>query len=728
MNLDSRAAQDADAIYLGNLNTVEFDLELPAVGNLGSKITWKTSDPRFLSETGQVKRPTFGLGDRDVVLEGTFDDGTKTFVRTWTVHILEARNTIRVRKVLVPEQTCFISTTISLPSALPVETEEGDIVMQDVLWDGGALRMYEKVGPQEEHGIIAGTDAKVTLQIHAVERILREPVPEPRLQAVPVCDVRLLEGTPFYDAMQRMKAFLLRTDADQLLYSFRQAAGLDTQGAIPMIGWDSPECQLRGHTTGHFLSALAFAYGATGDERLKEKAEYLVQALADCQQAFSEKEGFHPGFLSAYSEEQFDLLEQYVRYPQIWAPYYTLHKILAGLLDVHEQTGNTAALDVAVKLGLWVHERLRRLDPMQLKRMWSLYIAGEYGGMNEVLARLYQLTGDQSYLATARLFDNDKLLIPCSNGIDALSGMHANQHIPQIIGALRLYEACGDPRYYMAAKNFWQAVTGHHIYAIGGVGEKEMFRCADWIYRTLSDSTAESCASYNMLKLTKDLFLREADPAYMDYYERTLFNHILAAGEKSELGRTTYFMPLKGGFRKQFFDENSCCHGTGLESPFRFGEMICSRAEGVVQVEQWIDSELRPEGIRICTNWLEDSLQMTIRFEKDFTGVLKVRTPDGEGPYQTLQGLFRAGDKAVVKRPLQLLYEASPDAKDKGVLRYGPYILAVISEETEPVVIDMAALHKTEGGLEWSDDHYTLIPLAAVNDEKYHIYLQVKGA
>ena len=644
------------------------------------------------------------------------------------MHILEAKNTIRVRKVLTPEQAYCKDMTISLPSALPVETEEGDIVMQDVLWDGGALRVYQEVGSQEEHGVVAGTDVEVSLHVNIVESMPREQIREPRLEAVPVRDVRLLEGTPFYDAMQRMQAFLLRADTDQMLYSFRQAAGLDTQGAIPMIGWDSPECQLRGHTTGHFLSALAFAYGATGDERLKEKAEYIVQALADCQRAFTAKEGFHPGFLSAYSEEQFDLLEQYVRYPQIWAPYYTLHKILAGLLDVYEQTGNEIALDVAVKLGQWVYERLHRLDPVQLKRMWSLYIAGEYGGMNEVLARLYQLTGDERYLATARLFDNDKLLIPCCNGIDALSGMHGNQHIPQIIGALRLYEACGELRYYAAAKNFWQAVTEHHIYAIGGVGEKEMFRRADWIYRTVSDSTAESCASYNMLKLTKDLYLREADPRYMAYYERTLFNHILAAGEKSELGRTTYFMPLKGGFRKQFYDENSCCHGTGLESPFRFGEMIYSRADGAVRIEQWIDSELEPEGILIRTQWLEDKLQLMIAFKKDFAGALLVRTPDNEEHYQTIQGPFRMGDSVIVEQPLKLLHEASPDAEDIGNLRYGPYILAALSEETDPVEIDMAELRKTEGQLEWSDDHNTLIPLAMVNDEKYHIYLQVKGA
>ena len=722
----SKAERDAASVYLGNLNTVEFDLMLPVTGALGSKITWKSSDPRYLTAAGKVHRPPFGTGARDILLEAMFDDGAQVCSRSWTVHILEAKNDIRIRTVIAPEQAYVCGTLVCLPSALPVETEEGDVRMQDVIWDAGALRTYKEVGPLCETGHIAGTEVPVRLQIQVIQPQETAPVSAPVLQAVPLSDVRLSEGTPFYEAAACMQTYLLSQDVDRLLYSFRTAAGLDTCGASPMIGWDSPQCLLRGHTTGHYLSAIALAYASTGDVRLRDRAVYLVQALAECQDAFSGKEGFHAGFLSAYSEEQFDLLEQMVRYPKIWAPYYTLHKILSGLLDAYEWVDLPLALEVAKRLGLWTFDRLIRLAPDQRKRMWSLYIAGEYGGMNEALARLYLLTRDERYLTAARLFDNDKLLIPLHAGIDALSGMHANQHIPQMIGADKLYEATGETCYETAAKRFWQAAVEHHAYAIGGVGEGEMFRRADWIYRSVGEKTAESCASYNMLKLTMALYLRQAEPLYMEYYERTLFNHILAAGEKSASGRTTYFMPLRGGFRKTFEDENSCCHGTGMESPFLFGVMIYSRTGDTVRVEQWIDSTLQPEGLEICTEWMEDRLRLHVRFTKEFRKTLLVRVPDA--PYQIFHGPFSAGESIIAERSLAVSFEPAPDDMDLGVLKYGPYILAALSDETEPVCIPLEKLQKEKGCLVWSDGRYTLIPLAEVTDAPYHVYMRVKGA
>ncbi len=728
MKFATKAEHDAAAVYLGNLNTVEFDLKLPQTGASGSRISWKSSDPRFLTDTGKVSRPRFGTGARDITLEAVFDDGVHTCTRSFVVHILEAENDIKILRVLTPEQTYVAGAKVYLPSALPVETVEGDICMQDVVWDQGALRSFAQCGKLEEQGTIAGTKVEVLLPVQVVAAMPKEQVKPRALEEVPLKDVRLLPGTPFYEAAERMKVFLLGVDPDQLLYSFRTAAGLDTLGAAPMTGWDSPDCQLRGHTTGHYLSAIALAYGTSGDAAFKERAAYLVQSLAQCQAAFAEKEGFHPGFLSAYSEEQFDQLEQLTRYPKIWAPYYTLHKILAGLLDVYEQTGLELALEVATKTGLWVYERLDRLDPELRKKMWSLYIAGEYGGINESLARLYQLTSDDRYLTASAMFDNDKLLIPCTVGIDALSGMHGNQHIPQMIGALRMYEASGTEKYLLAAEHFWQAVVAHHAYAIGGVGEGEMFRQADWIARTLSDKTAESCASYNMLKLTEGLFLRHAEPEYMAYAERTLFNHILSAAEHSTAGRTTYFMPLKGGFRKTFEDENSCCHGTGMESHFRTNGMIFARQDGVMRIEQWIDSTLQPEGLKITTTWLEDRLQMKVSFTQAYQGSVVIRVPQMPEGYQRFEGPFQVGDQLTVERPLQVTFEPAPDQPDLGVLHYGPYILAAISAEREPVQIDLKNLVQEQGEEAFSDGQYTLVPLFQITDENYHVYLRVKGA
>ena len=206
----------------------------------------------------------------------------------------------------------------------------------------------------------------------------------------------------------RFEGFLLSCDDDQMLYNFRAACGLPLKNAAPMTGWDSPEGLLRGHTTGHYLSglALACAAGSENSERLKIKIDYMVDSLEECQNVFESSGNYESGFLSAYSEEQFDKLEEFVFYPKIWAPYYTLHKILAGLLDCYEYGGNEKALRIAAKVGKWVYARLCKLPSRQLNRMWAMYIAGEYGGMNEVLARLYKFKANPEFITAAALFNH----------------------------------------------------------------------------------------------------------------------------------------------------------------------------------------------------------------------------------------------------------------------------------------------------------------------------------
>ena len=409
--------------------------------------------------------------------------------------------------------------------------------------------------------------------------------------------IRLHPGSGFYDAQERMRRYLHRMDADQLLYNFRSAAGLPVKDAEPMFGWDAPECLLRGHTTGHFLSALAHCYHSCGDETAKEKAEYMIEALRECQEAFPKNKGTGQGFLSGYLEEQFDLLEEYTPYPQIWAPYYTLHKLFAGLLDCYELLGNSLALKIAEDLGDWTCRRLSRLPKDQRNRMWSMYIAGEFGGMNEVMARLFQITGEERYLECAAMFDNDRLFAPLLLGKDALGGMHANQHIPQVIGALEMYMAGAGKRYRTIAERFWNYVVSGHAYAPGGVGESEMFHDRGKIGTLLTEKTQETCASYNMLKLTKGLYQLDPKASYMDYYERTLVNHILAVQEKEETGESTYFWPLAPGARRIFEPENSCCHGTGMESPFRFRDAIYFQDGDTVYVNLYLPCTLEmPDG------------------------------------------------------------------------------------------------------------------------------------
>ncbi len=717
------AAKDAETLYLGNLNTVEFDLELPATGPSGSRIHWTSADPRFLTDTGHVTQPRYGMGDRDIPLNAEFIDDAETIRKTYIVHILEAKNDIRIREVLPVRIQIRCGEDGYLPTAVALVTEEGDTIAHAVEWDSPGIR-FEAPGQHAVHGRIAGTSYPVTAAVEALDADL--PVYEAPKEAqdpLPGGDVRLEPGTPFYERQQQFLTFLLSVDDDRMLYNFREASGLDLRGAVPMTGWDSPSCKLKGHTTGHYLSALAQAFAATGDSRIAEKARYMIRGLKECQEAFSRRDDCHPGFLSGYSEEQFDLLEQYVRYPAIWAPYYTLHKILAGLLDVSECLQDPDALQIARKLGLWAWERLSRLPHAQRTRMWSLYIAGEYGGMNEAMARLYAQTSDPRFLQAARLFDNDKLFFPLAEGVDALSGMHANQHIPQVIGALALYRATGEPRYGAIAQNFWQAVTTSHVYAIGGTGEGEMFHRAGWIARLLDDKTAESCASYNMLKLTRRLFRLHPDVQYMEYYERTLFNHILPAAEAGTAGRTTYFMPLQAGARMHFDGENTCCHGTGLESPFQFGRAVWTQDPRTLYAHLPIDSRLAEEGVCLQTIYDDTGITLRFQFQKPLNRDLAVRIP-GWSPepagYRRFSGPFREGDTIECHLDAVLRWEASPDDPALGVFTWGPFVLAALTEEA---VIPDAPLCKVPGEIRFTAGEISFVPLYQAQKAAYQVYL-----
>jgi DUF1680 family protein len=222
-----------------------------------------------------------------------------------------------------------------------------------------------------------------------------------------------------------------------MLYNFRATAGLSTQGAQPLGGWDAPNVKLRGHSTGHYLKALAQAYASSGNSQFLNKINYMITELGKCQDAMP-SQGYNTGYLAGYPETQFDQLEDLVTYPTIWAPYYTCHKIMAGLLACYQLAGSSQALTIVTKMADWVYNRLSQVSASRLQQMWALYIAGEYGGMNETLAKIHAITGNPNHLTAATFFDNDNLFPAMSNNQDNLNGKHANQHIPQIIGALRI--------------------------------------------------------------------------------------------------------------------------------------------------------------------------------------------------------------------------------------------------------------------------------------------------
>lgn len=621
---------DIKSINLGNLKTVEFDLDLPLSGKLGSDIVWETSDERWLTSQGVVTRPTYGRGNRIVTLTATVQKGTASNQREFKVNVLQEGNHIKVKQVYPIELTVKMNTDFYLPSAVAIQTDDNRVISHLVEWDGPTKRSYQAVGTYEVTGCIKDTAYQFTATIVVSSEVKAALDLPQKLSLFALDHVRLSEGTPFYEAQQNRLAFLLNVNDDQMLHNFRTAAGLDTRDAPEMIGWDAPNSLLKGHTTGHYLSALAKCFATTGNSKILSKLDYMVQELMAVQAAFSKKAGIHEGFLSGYSQEQFDLLEVYKPYPEIWAPYYTLHKILAGLIDAYEYGHNQNALEIAKKIGHWTYQRLSRLPHDQLVKMWSMYIAGEFGGMNDSLARLTKITGDQEFVECAKLFDNDKLMFPLLENVDALNGMHANQHIPQVIGWLEIFSVTHEEKYYIAAKRFWDFVVNNHVYSIGGVGNGEMFHAPNDIAGQLGKDTAETCATYNMLKLTELLMQYQPDTKYMAYYEHATYNHILATTADNQNGESTYFMPTSTGHHREFDDENSCCHGTGLENHFMYNTGIYFKDDQSFYINLLMDSTLidQQHHVTIKTREAVNEVAVQIITELLAEKTLKVRIPE----------------------------------------------------------------------------------------------------
>ena len=504
--------------------------------------------------------------------------------------------------------------------------------------------------------------------------------------------MRLLDG-PFLDMQRRGLAYLLSLDPDRLLHTFRLNAGLPTS-ANPYGGWEGPKVELRGHSLGHYLTACALAWEATGDERLKARALAITAELSKVQLALAAR-GAHAGYLSAFPEEFFDRVEAR---NGVWAPYYTLHKILAGLLDVHRVFGDALALETARGMAAWVGLRAKGLTTAQ----WQEMLQTEFGGMQESLTDLYAVTRDPEHLRLARLFDHRVVFDPLARGEDALDGLHANTQIPKAIGAERDCELTGDPRYCRVAESFWKQVALDRSYAIGGHSEDEHFFPVAHFSRHLGESTAETCNTYNMLKLSRGLFLRDGLPSRIEFYERGLFNHILASNDPAT-GAVTYYVSMKpGAWRTYSTPEDSfwCCVGTGMENPARFGEAIYARSGSRLYVNLFVASELgwRDKGLRLRQETrfpLEDRVRLRLALDRPARFQLSVRHPAWAGlgfevsvngqpwptadalpAYTTIDRGWQDGDVVDVRVPMRLRTEPMPDDASVVAFLQGPIVLA----------------------------------------------------
>jgi DUF1680 family protein len=505
--------------------------------------------------------------------------------------------------------------------------------------------------------------------------------------------VRLLDG-PFHDAMTRDRQYLLSLDSDRLLHTFRVTAGLGSS-AKPLGGWEAPGVELRGHTLGHYLSACSIMYASTGNAELKARAEKIVAELAKVQQAMPSR-GFHPGYLSAFPEEFFDRLDAARQW--VWAPYYTLHKIMAGLLDVYTLCDDRQALDVLTKLADWVAFRVGRLTDEQQQQD----LKTEFGGMNEVLANLYAVTGNAEYLQLAQKFDHRAVFDPLARGEDPLDGLHANTQIPKMIGAAREYELTGEKRYYDIARFFWQRVAHYRSYVIGGNSDNEEFFPIDHFSQHLGPSSTETCNTYNMLKLSRHLFSLSPSAEIMDFYERGLYNQILASQDPAT-GMMCYYVPLKPGAYKSYStpeDSFWCCVGTGMENHGKYGDSIYFHDDRSLYVNLFIASELNwnAKGITVRQETRfpeEDTTHLAIRCLAPTRLALKIRYPswavtglslkiNGKdesvraqpGSYITVDREWKNGDIVDVTFPMSLHMEGMPDDPKTVALLYGPLVLA----------------------------------------------------
>lgn len=652
-----------------------------------------------------------------------------------------------------------------------------------------------KAGIYTVVGRVAGTYFKPKA-IVTVKNSSKSTTPVSKLTTFHLSQVALKtdehgHNTKFIENRDKFINTLAKTDPNSFLYMFRHAFGQkQPSGSKPLGVWDTEDTKLRGHATGHYLTAIAQAYAGTGYDKMLQanfakKMELMVNTLYDLSQLSgkpkeagassvsdpalvpfgpgkteynsdlsqagirNDYENWGKGFISAYPPDQFIMLENGAKYggqkTQIWAPYYTLHKILAGLIDVYEVTGNKKALAVAEGMNDWVYARLSKLPKETLIKMWNTYIAGEYGGMNETSARLYRITGKQSHLATAQLFDNTRVFFGDTNhshglakNVDIFRGLHANQHIPQIVGSIEMYRVSNKPEYYKVADNFWNKAVNDYSYSIGGVaGARNPANAECFVGQpgTLYENgfseggQNETCATYNMLKLTSDLFLFDQRAELMDYYERSLYNHILASVAENTPANT-YHVSLRPGAMKQFGNPDmsgfTCCNGTAIESSTKLQNSIYFRSKDnkALYVNLFIPSTLdwkeRKVKIEQATNFpKEDHTKLTINGSGKFD--VNVRVPgwatkgfivkiNGKeqnftatpGSYLTINRNWKNGDVIELKMPFQFHLNPVMDQQNVASLFYGPILLAAqepeARKEWRKVTLDAMDISKTIKG------------------------------
>ncbi len=583
------------------------------------------------------------------------------------------------------------------------------------------------------------------------------------LKAFDLSHVRLLPG-PIRDKQTLNTRYLLSLEPGRLLHTFRLQAGLPSN-AEPLGGWEAPDCGLRGHFVGHYLSACAQGYAATGEVALRDRAILITDGLVECQNAIG------TGYLSAFPESDLDTIE--TKYEGPWASYYTLHKILAGLLDVHHWCRYEPSLAAALQLGQYILERINKLSPEQLENMCRTDLkpnpTNEFGGLSEAFQNLATASGQDAFNNLAERFDRDWFVQPLIDGEDRLTALHANTHIAMVLGLARRYERTQDERFIQAVEYFWDRTAIARSYVNAGSsgprpdGLEKSTGAEHWpepfrLAKTLTPKINESCVTYNMMRLTDALFRWTADAKYAAFYERAYFNHVLAMQHPGYTGGYLYDHPLSPGSCKKFghaHDAFWCCYGSSVEAFERLATGIYYHDDQSLWINQFVSSRVdwHEKGVRLeQRSDFGDGLTMalTINCEQPTNCSLNIRLPDwlkditatlnGEvlgpydPPYLSINRTWHNGDNVHIEALLHCHTETMPDDADMFAFLYGPFLLAARTDAELQVQADdannaltnlVSAGPLTFRGRLTDERDVELIPINQIIDESFGVYFKL---
>ncbi len=513
----------------------------------------------------------------------------------------------------------------------------------------------------------------------------------------PLKDVQLLDG-PFKHARDLNIQVLLEYDVDRLLATFRIEAGLPKKGEL-YPNWKG----LDGHVAGHYLSALAMNYDATGNMECKKRMDYIISELKACQDANTKNNPeWGVGYVGGVpnSKEIWTTFKQgdFKAFHAAWVPWYNVHKMYAGLRDAWLYTGNEEAKDIFLKFCDWGIDITSALSDDQMQSMLDT----EQGGMNEVYADAYQMTGNEKYMTAAKRFSHHMLLDAMAEDQDNLDNKHANTQVPKAIGFARIGELSHDKKYDEAGKFFWETVTGNRTLAFGGNSRREFFPSAEACIDFVNDVEGpESCNTYNMLKLTEDLFRENPEAKYADYYEEAMYNHILST-QNPENGGYVYFTPVRPRSYRVYSAPNEamwCCVGSGMENHGKYNQFIYTHQNNSLYVNLFVASEL---------NWREKGVQIEQETTFPYEEQTKLKITDGSAQfklmvrypswvndgalkilvngnpvkinshpssYVAIDRMWKAGDEVQVMLPMHTTIKHLPNVPEYIAIVYGPILL-----------------------------------------------------